>query len=260
MAVFLSSVGLVSVLISLWALGRAQRNLRWWVKQQALQLLAGADQIRNGVLQESFALRRSLELAPPPDMSPNADRESAWIGQLETWHRRLQRLSDQLSPAYVEDSLPLAIRSLVETWQQAHPHVACRFDLPSAWADSSASVSFNLIVLRLLEELLRSSATSATALHMALYSGRTLWGQRQQTLRLQITYPDADALSQGASPEQDRRLRQVFEWLTAGHGRRQRRGLTVTWHYHWPLSEDLPDNRADNGGQTPPSRNGETRS
>ena len=56
---------------------------------------------------------------------------------LEKFHTALNELSDHLAPPYLEDSLPLAIRFAMETWQAQHPQSELKLELPTEWTYES---------------------------------------------------------------------------------------------------------------------------
>ncbi|WP_439343372.1 hypothetical protein [Vacuolonema iberomarrocanum] len=132
-------------LICFWAIGfvwvyhaRRQRALQWWWKRQVMQAYENAESLRNHALQESFALRRHLELVGVPD--PSDMTLTLWqshvpllLESANRLHREVQSLSDQLSSPFLEDSLPLALRHEVTVWKQHCPMVAFSLDLPTHW-------------------------------------------------------------------------------------------------------------------------------
>lgn len=120
-----------------------QVALNWWWERQVMQAYDNAENLRDRVLQESFALRRNLELSHAAlaadtalaDWQTNLPRLLTSANRL---HEEVQQLSDQLSSPFLSDSLPLAIRHLVAAWEKAHPAIHFALDLPQDWSSQNA--------------------------------------------------------------------------------------------------------------------------
>ncbi|MEO1209689.1 MAG: hypothetical protein AAFX78_09120 [Cyanobacteria bacterium J06638_20] len=139
-------VSLIWALLCCWGLGfvwmrhtQRQQALQWWWKRQVTQAYEHAESLRNHALQESFALRRHLELVGVPN--PSEATLTLWQSHLplllesaNRLHQEVKSLSDQLSSPFLEDSLPLAIRHGVTFWKQTYPTVNFTLDLPTHWA------------------------------------------------------------------------------------------------------------------------------
>ena len=122
--------------------------LRWWQQKQMTNLRQEADSIRNGVLQEVFAIRRRLELCAESPGDRDCDRFSLACAPrtvelgLEKIHASLSQLSDRLDPPYVQDSLPLAIGYAADQWKAALPITT---HLPQTWPPEPAMQSHLLL-------------------------------------------------------------------------------------------------------------------
>jgi hypothetical protein len=173
-------IGFIGLLFAgLWVVIRwyhLQRSLQWWYRQHVLRLFDEAEAVRNGILQDAFTLRRTLELAPAPPrrvssevspsepspseppavLLPGADKETllTTLGEL---HDSLKRFSDFLSPPYLEDSFPLAIDHLFKSHHQQHPGIVLELSIPDHWQPDSYEQS--RIVWMAIDEFLRLTLT-----------------------------------------------------------------------------------------------------
>lgn len=130
-----------------------EQALQWWYGQQSRQLSWEAAQIRDGLLQESFALRRSLELCQSrPDKSSFGSNDN-WIEKFEVFYTYLQELSDRLCPPYLEEGLPLAIKYLIKKWQTDQPDCEFQLQLTSQWQMQLPEQ--DRLILNTIEQLLK---------------------------------------------------------------------------------------------------------
>ena len=132
---------------------RIQQALQWWFSRQFLKLFLEAEKIRDDLLQESFTIRRNLDLLAKDNLSLSTNKTQEYLKQIDNFHHSFVQLSDRLFPASIQDSLPLSIECLLEPWLTSNPHLYFHFDMPLYWRYEQAERS--LIVLTILEELLR---------------------------------------------------------------------------------------------------------
>lgn len=220
-------------MLSLWLIAsvlKMQRALHWWFKRQSDQLWYQSDQIRNGLMQEIFTIRRSLELSlADGDQAMVQDRQT-WLQQIEHLHDSLEQLSDRLTPPYLEDSLPLAIQALAELWRADRPAVQIDSELPLDWPVDS--LELNRVILSTLGELFQSVVTGESTVSIKLQlQAKRHWG----VLKVQVTYPDEATLTTQFKAQDADRLAEVFQLLTLGWCCRQRQDLTMIWQFHWRL-------------------------
>lgn len=224
-------VALVSVSSLFWLFGaflRVRRALQWWSRRQSFHLLGEAKQIQDGLLQESFVLRRSLEQSLVEDVEPSAKSRQEWLKQIEKFHHDLERLSDRLSPAYVEDSLPLAIQSLVKLRQTCHPRLKIEIELPVHWRHEPPDRC--LIILRALDELLQ--ITSSKLLTESIRISLKLQGDLAELI-VDIADPNKPTLISYSDLKELEYLSQSFRILTSGNCFCRRKYLTVAWYFQW---------------------------
>ena len=100
-----------------------------------------------------FTIRRGLELSLIGNAGVSAQESKVWLSQIERLHRSLETLSNDLSPLYLEESLSLAIQSVLETDRQIPPNLNLTLSLPAQWHYESPERS--RVILTAFHELLR---------------------------------------------------------------------------------------------------------
>ncbi|MBD2103737.1 hypothetical protein [Leptolyngbya sp. FACHB-261] len=235
-AVIASVVGIMGSLWLIWSYFQTQHAVKWWSRKQSSQLFHEAEKIRDGLLQETFTMRRRLELSLVDETGISASHQQNWLTKLDDWHSYLRKLSDHLSPAYIEDSLPLAIHSLIEPWQASYPQLNFTSELPPSWHPESADLS--IVVLRMLDELLQLNAVEASLVHIGLQAQRSLWNQAISELSVQFVYPDAAALISCYASRDREYLGRAFRFLASGQCYHHKKNLTVVWYFRWSPQTD----------------------
>lgn len=132
---------------------RLQQALQWWYRQHVLRLFNEAEAVRNGVLQDAFTLRRTLELSLVQQQMIRPSEEEALLLTLGELHASLKRFSDFLAPPYLEDSFPIAIDYLLKSHQQDHPEITLAFSPPEQWQPDPYEQG--RVVWMAIDELLR---------------------------------------------------------------------------------------------------------
>ena len=121
--------------------------LQWWQQQRITSLKQEADVVRNGVLQEVFAIRRRLALCSAQQTAQKRDNldcaPQAVELDLEKIHTSLNQLSDRLDPPYIQESLPLAIGYAVDKWKASLPLI---LHLPQVWSSEPTVHAYLLLV------------------------------------------------------------------------------------------------------------------
>jgi hypothetical protein len=208
---------------------RTQEALQWWASRESSKLFLEAEKIRDGLLQESFTIRRSLEMLTVDNLQLSAKQTQECLKKIDTFHDSLAQLSDRLFPAYLQDSLPLAIQSLLEPWIASRNHIYFHVDMPDCWRHEPAEGS--LIVLRALEELLRITLPEVLT-PISIYITLKQQGNIAQLL-VQITYPDVSNLVFYSSLPELAHLCESFKFLTSGKCFCRTKNLSVTWYFCW---------------------------
>jgi len=206
-----------------------QKALQWWSCRQSIKLFQEAEKIRDGLLQESFAIRRSLEMLSVDNLELSFNKTQDCLKQIDQFHQSLVQLSDRLFPAYLQDSLPLAIHCLLEPWRTSHPHLYFHIDMPAYWRQESVGCS--LTVVRALEELLRITlpeVLTPISIDISLEEQQNI-GQ----LIVRITYPNPYILISSSSLPELKFLCKIFQILTSGKCFYRIKNLTVVWYFCW---------------------------
>jgi hypothetical protein len=206
-----------------------EQALQWWYNQQSRQLTWEAAQIRDCLLQESCAMRRSLELCPmKPDKLLFSSNEN-WIERFEIFHTYLQELSDRLSPPYLEEGLPLAIEYLVNKWQQIHPDWQFQLRLTPQWRQQSSASE--RLILATIDELLKLWLTDVVKKAFLFLDLQ----QNEQDNQLKIIINPLNSDSVGSLPKlRDLEyLSQSFQVFTSGIWITQTQKKTTTYCLQW---------------------------
>lgn len=190
---------------------RQRQAWQWWHQRQTAQLHQQAESIRDDLLQQTFAFRRYLE-STLADNCDHADTEQAeqWLERFQSFYRSLEQLSDRLSPPFIEDSLPLALQFMVQTWQHSYPGLTVRLDIPSDWP--GPSVNKNPIILSVMTGIIELlTPVDGYQLQITL--------ERQDNL-CQITFKQENHQATGkkmcAKAPEITHLKEIFRSLTAG--------------------------------------------
>lgn len=131
--------------------------IQWWYQKKLRQWSSEANLIREQLLQESFAMRRSLELSSIKS-NKFAARHQKYVERLEHFHSSLKQLSDRLDPPYLNEGLPFALQHSVERWRERLPECQFKLNFPQKWQQKSSAEDF--MVLNILEDLLNIQKTN----------------------------------------------------------------------------------------------------
>lgn len=212
---------------------RTQQALQWWFRRQSMQLSLEAEKIRDGLLQESFTMRRTLELSLLDNVEISTKKSQDCLKTIENFYHCLEQLSDRLSPAYIEDSLPLAIQWVIESWRY-NPNLKFQLDLPAHWRHEQPDRS--QIILRALDELLRITSSELLT-EISIYVSLKLQGDVGELI-VHISYPDVPTLVFYSGLKDLKYLSQTFRFLTSGQCFCRRKDLTVDWYFRWVTQEN----------------------
>jgi len=208
---------------------KIKQALKWWSYRQSIKFFLEAEKIRDSLLQESFSIRRSLDILAIESVNLSNDKNHEYIKKFENFHHSLVQLTERLCPASIQDSLPLSIECLLETWLTSHPHLYFQIDVPGTWRKEPAEHS--LIILRALEELLTIAlpqVLTPISIYISLKQKENL-GQ----LTVQISYPDVSTLIFHSSLPELEYLGDSFRFLMAGQCCWYSRNLRLAWDFCW---------------------------
>lgn len=189
-----------------------EQALQWWCDQQSKQLNREAQEIRDRLLQESFVVRRSLELAQLKSNQLFNYSDRKWIERFEIFHSCLKELSDRLSPPYLEEGLPLAIEYLIDRWRIAQPTCEFQWQFTPQWQQNLSQR--NRIVLTSLDELLKLEIAECIKKEFVFIDLRQNQGDNQ--LKIKIKSPQYDATNSSDKCRELEYLKQSFRVLTSG--------------------------------------------
>jgi hypothetical protein len=212
-----------------------------------MRLYQEGETIRNGLLQEIFALRRHLELSHLSPAENSEQTDSNWVAKTQGIYQTLQHLGDFLAPPYLEDSLPLAIQHGMESWRIRYPLLRIDLKLPADWYPESQEHS--QVLLTALHELLQIAFVEPLTAGKIEETGCTIVASLNQLaiwheLRVQITYSDI-AQSLTCSRSQDLKyLRRAFQVLTDGVCFQSQKAQTLSWHFRWRCPKAVKSNHS----------------
>lgn len=186
-----------------------EKALQWWYARKLRQLESEANLIKEQLLQESFAMRRSLELSSDKLGFCTASHQK-YLKRLESFHSSLKQLGDRLYPSSLNEGLPYAIEQSSQQWQQLFGY-QFQLNLTQNWVSVTPMVDF--IILSILEDLLRIQVEKTLSnnlvfidLEQNVFDGKT-------NNRLKVVLAAEDTLSNDRELEY---LQQMFESLTSG--------------------------------------------
>jgi hypothetical protein len=218
---------------------QAQRSLRWWHLRQSMKLRREAEEIRNGLLQESFVLRRNLEMfhINQGEQATAGEPSRDCLETMEKFHRSLKELSDRLSLPFIDESLPQAIQHLLESWQLRYPAIAVNASLPAEWVPDR--YEHRRAILMVLDDLCQITLSELSTLDSIMVSLQ----QKGQTGRLitQFAYSSPSTLSPHLDLSNLKYLQPVFPFLTPGNCSYQCTDSTLTWYFDWKLTDTQPE-------------------
>ncbi|MEN9517438.1 MAG: hypothetical protein RLZZ381_26 [Cyanobacteriota bacterium] len=189
-----------------------ERALQWWYNQQSRQLTKEAAQIRDCLLQESCAMRRSLELYRVKHDNLSLNSNHNWIERFEIFHTYLQELSDRLSPPYLEEGLPLAIKYLEQKWQIAQPDYEFQLQFTPQWQQQLPDC--DRLILTTIDELLKLEVANCVKKAFILINLQQ--NEQDNQLKIVISHFKSDSVISSAKSRNLEYLSQSFRVLTSG--------------------------------------------
>lgn len=216
MLIILNGVIIVSLIGAMLSLllshQKTQQALIWWHTKQWSKMYQVGEAIQNGLLQESFVMRRNLELSLVNPTLYQQQQEQDYLATIENFDYSLKELSGYLSPAHIENSLPLAIQHILAEWKLRIPGLNLHMELPSDWHQESLFTS--RVILLTLEEILQIALSN----HPHLSSIFISLNQRKNfnELIIQLTYSKKSQQTYISNLSELDYLRRIFNLLTLG--------------------------------------------
>jgi hypothetical protein len=194
----------------------SKQLLRWWHRHQAQWLTSEADAVRNGLLQDLFAVRRQLEIGA----GENA------LATVEHLYDALENLGDRLSSPYVQESLPLALQHALSGWP---PELALEARLPDRWPDEPMEyVTLVLSVIEHVRQTLTALPISPQSCTVEMAEGQ---GHKQLTVQLDL--PALSPQGEGCGSVDWGYHLSTFEAITGGQASCVYEGRTINWQLIW---------------------------
>ncbi|MBS3026596.1 MAG: hypothetical protein HCA25_05740 [Dolichospermum sp. DET50] len=210
---------------------RIQQALQWWFYREFWKLFLESEKIRDDLLQESFTIRRNLDLLTRDNLSLSVTKIQAYIQKIDRFHHSLGQLSDRLCPISIQDSLPLSIECLLEPWSNSHPHLDFQINMPIYWRIEPPEQSW--IIIRILEELLILTLPE-TEILLPIYIHITLKQIHSiGLLSVKISYPDISTLIFYSHLPELEHLYNSFKFLISGKCSYFNKNLMSIWHFYW---------------------------
>jgi hypothetical protein len=233
MPIFEGSIIITCVAVVLWLINschRTQQALIWWHDRQYSKMCQEGEAIRNGLLQESFVLRRHLELSALNDSEVKPPHHQYYLTTIENFHHSLKNLSDYLLPAHVDESLSLAIKHLFIKCKLDFPELRLDMDMPTD-IDRDTS-QFRRIVLMVLEEILNLILLNVYSHNFKLVSLSVDLKNKNNLndLTVKFHYEHSDQRTRITEYEY---LRRVFNFLSSGKCWYRYQDNTEIWYFHW---------------------------
>ena len=207
--------------------------LQWWHQQQLQARRTEADSIRNGLMQEVFAMRRQLEVAVQPaakDVSA-VTASRVHLAELERIYSALEEISNRLDFPFSQDSLPLALRHRLKPWQRS---LQINMDFSHDWPDEpTVHTQLLLFLTSSLCQRLNAIDPLPQSCHLKMHQQNNL-----KTIAFCAHYPDRlppqlphEAVSMLAPAVQ------AFKILTRGDYRQTlspaAQPAKITWTLRW---------------------------
>ncbi|MBD2110338.1 MULTISPECIES: hypothetical protein [Cyanophyceae] len=192
--------------------------LCWWHRHQAQWLNREADAIRNGLLQDLFAVRRQLELLPGDGS----------LAAVEHLYHSLEALGNRLSSPYLHDSLPLAIQQALSDWP---PQVATRAESPSQWP--TEPVEHTMLLLSVLKHLGQTLAAQPSLPQSCVVSLAECSDGKRLTVSVEYEIAVPPALLDLDQSEAWRAYLTTFDLFSQGRASATHGVATLRWFFDW---------------------------
>lgn len=218
--------------------------LRWWHQHQAQKLGQVSDRIRNGLLQELFAVRRQLEISSQEQRDVTAYNYNRLLADLERIYDQLEHLSHDLNSPFVNscpDSLPIALQHAVQPWKD---ELTLNIELPITWP--TEPIEHVRLFINVVDTFFSPLATNnlKKTKQQSLNCGIELiqWTTAGTTTKKLTCYASGniaffDAYAESLSP-----LLETFQILTQGEYHQILQPQQIEWTLHWQSPSPLPVN------------------
>ncbi|MDZ7958822.1 MAG: hypothetical protein RMY34_13225 [Aulosira sp. DedQUE10] len=208
---------------------RIRQALKWWSYQESIKRFLEAEKIRDNLLQESFSIRRNLEMLTVDNLNLSVNKIKESVKKIDNFHQSLAELSDRLFPLQLQYSLPLAIEWLLQSRLINNSQLSFHSEMPIIW--QRQSIEHSLIILSLLEQLLTIALPemlTPISIYITLKQYKNICH-----LMVQITYPDVSTRVSYTNLRELKYLCDSFYLLTSGKCFYRSKNIIVTWYFYW---------------------------
>lgn len=201
---------------------------QWWQAQQTQRLHHQAESIRDRLLQQTFAFRRYLESQPTAN-APHPAQTERWVNRFQSFYQSLESLSNELSPPFVADSLPLALQFIVKDWQKTRLQLTLTFDMPPDWESRSPQQNQPILsIVTALLSILVPTENIPQQLHLTLSQN-----DNRNTLELTLQGNAVPTSQSLLSTPEIQHLKEIFHSLVAGQLEISQDGAAVISQLSW---------------------------
>jgi hypothetical protein len=210
-----------------------EEALQWLYKKKLMYLESEANLIREQLLQESLAMRRSLELSSIESNEFASSCRQKCVTQLENFHSALKELSDRLFPPCMNEGLPFALEYLIQKWREQFPWCQFELNLPLNWLQNS--LEHNCIALTIVDDLLRIHTTAASSKNLIFINLQQNVINCQPNNQLEVTFTSQNTNKQLPEINQPelKYLQESFEALTLGTCHNTLTKNSNIWRFSW---------------------------
>lgn len=208
---------------------RTKGALQWWYERQSIEMSEEAEASKNGLLQELFFLRRSIELLDENLSSNSSQFKGKYLNSTEKLYDSVTELINHLSPAYVDDSLPLAIQYLLSAWKTKVTGVQWVMELPSDW--SNESPMYSRVLLSVLDRLFRiilSQQQIPQEIRVCLVKQGDV-----NEVTVEMSYQDTLVVKNIRQMKELNYINRVFYLLISGKFYYHQKKSILTCRFHW---------------------------
>ncbi|MHC5855997.1 hypothetical protein [Nostoc sp.] len=188
-----------------------------------------AEMIHNDLLQELFVIRRNLEISSINPSLYQQQQQQSNLATIEKFHHSLEELSDYLSPAHIDDSLPLAIQHTLVKWRSRIPELNLQMELPTDW--TTESLYTLRVVLMALEELLQIILSNIPG-RLSIFVTLKPRGNFHELI-VQLTNLNISKQTYISNVTEVAYLRHAFNFLTLGRCFYQHHNNAEIWYFRW---------------------------
>jgi hypothetical protein len=205
-----------------------QQAWQWWHSQRQQQQHIQAENVRDGLLQEAFALRRYLEKGSHPQ-----DESAPYLEQFNQFYRSLESLSNELSPPFVEDSLPLALQFLLKNHRQIETSLELEPNIDWSWDGTENNRTVLSVVGELLTLLVPEAQMQELKIPLSIQLRRMGTMNNLQLTRSMLNQQSKVLLLNSTELQY---LKEIFHSLMSGTLDINQDDVELTCQLSWPVA------------------------